>query len=305
MTIRRTLRASATLRSLGRCAVGIWSENKYLRMSTGQGELASCLPLISCGPHGILGCMELAPVVEQPDIQPFGQRLQQLLAAVQPPRTQAWLAEQSGVPASTISRLIKGDRGPTFEHLSHIAPVFGLNAATLAQNTDAEARIHEAGEWVRLSDFQELTKKLSEYEAKINDLEAQARASREAAGMRDALLKQTHGDLGKVHHDLACALADLAEARGEHEQTRKEKAQLEGRLKQYSAALTNAVAEVASLRAKLKELAEELKSTTKSSRAAAILAGVAAVTSMVTAASYFTRDNNTPNEDPADGTDQT
>jgi transcriptional regulator with XRE-family HTH domain len=41
-------------------------------------------------------------------------------------QTPAWLAEKAGVPRSTITRILRGERNPTPETLHEIAPVLGV-----------------------------------------------------------------------------------------------------------------------------------------------------------------------------------
>lgn len=52
-------------------------------------------------------------------------------------RNAAWLAQESGLQRSTITRILNNERMPTASTLSRIAPVFGLTLADLVAGTDA------------------------------------------------------------------------------------------------------------------------------------------------------------------------
>jgi hypothetical protein len=67
-------------------------------------------------------------------------------------------------------------------------------------------------------------------------------------------------------------------------------------LQRYRLALQKAVADVSSLRGQVQDLAKEVKNSAQSSRTAAILAGVAALAGVVTAASYLGNEDKPPNK---------
>jgi transcriptional regulator with XRE-family HTH domain len=222
----------------------------------------------------------------------FGTKLQSLLDGLQPVRTQTWLSEESGVPASTISRLLKGDRNPTPAVIESLAPVLGVEPSFLVQGTDAETRFQESGEWIKKANYEAVVRKLSEYEARMNDMSTELRIAREGIARESAARKDLEGQRSKYHLQLDWARRDLEEAKEQNRQSRED-------LKRHREGLKGAVAEIASLRAKLKELADELASTSKSGRATAILSGVAAFTGVLTVAHFLTQDAEPEEDRPA------
>lgn len=223
--------------------------------------------------------------------QPFSLRLQQVLEGVLPPRTQAWLAEESGIPASTISRLLRGERQPTPTVVESLAPVLGLEPALLVKGTDAEVRFQESGDWIRRANYEAAVRRLAEADLRANELEGRLKVAIDTLDRtKEALEKESRArcererQLGDAHLQLERATRDLAEMRDQN-------GQLRGDLRRHQTALTAAVAEVATLRAKMSELADLLSKTTTSSRASAILAGVAAFTGAVTVAHFLSQDD--------------
>jgi transcriptional regulator with XRE-family HTH domain len=69
----------------------------------------------------------------------FGQRLQRLLA--ESGRSQAWLADTARLSSSVVSRLVRGERLPTFEHVAAMAPPLGLTVDALVAGTEAAQKI--------------------------------------------------------------------------------------------------------------------------------------------------------------------
>ncbi len=224
---------------------------------------------------------------------PFGQRLHTLLEGLQPPRSQAWLAEITGLERSTISRLIKGERNPTQDTVQCLAPVLGMSIKELIQGTDAEARLQEASQLVRREDYEAVVQKLVEYEGRLNELEMKVRAERNAREQDEQRRKQAEQDLLVARRQVELEQRSLDEVTATNTHLRTE-------LSRYRAALHKAVAEISSQRAALEKMAEELKAVSKSNRTTNILAGIAAFTGVVTAASFLSSSDESSKDASSD-----
>ncbi len=74
-----------------------------------------------------------------PQEESFGRRVLRLLA--ESGRSQAWLVETAQLSSSVVSRLVRGDRLPTFEHVAAMAPALGVTVDALVAGTDAAQKI--------------------------------------------------------------------------------------------------------------------------------------------------------------------
>jgi transcriptional regulator with XRE-family HTH domain len=221
----------------------------------------------------------------------FREKLRACLGALEPPRNQNWLAEQSGIPPSTISRILKGDRNATPEVIESLAPVLGMDPAYLVKGTDAEDRYVKSNDLVNRSMYDAVVGTLAEYEARVNDLEGKLRVLGEARA-------KDHEELSRVHQALARAESD-------RDEVREENRRLTASNQDYRAGLSRAVKVIANLQADLKMLGDELATTKKSSRAAAILAGVAAFSGVVTLATYLNNNSeHSESDDDAEGEEE-
>lgn len=222
---------------------------------------------------------------------PFGERLQGLLARQGPYATQAWLAERTGVDRSLISRIVRGDRPPTFDSLQCFAAALGTDVGDLVRGTDAEPRLRDAADRVRRSDYQEAVAKIIEYESKIRDLGAQVRTATEA-------LKKEHEGRERAEQAAAEAESDRERAEGKLGELQDRFAVQERDLERYKQALAKAVADFSALKNEVDKLQRELGAAKKSSKAGAILAGVAAVTGVATIAHFLGEEPSEPPEQP-------
>lgn len=104
-------------------------------------------------------------------IEEFGVRLDRLLR--EQSRSQAWLVAHSKLTSSVVSRLVRGDRLPTAEHVAAIAPLFGMSAAQMVADTDAESRVAEASQYVNRAHFESVHRQLVDAESEIELLKEQ------------------------------------------------------------------------------------------------------------------------------------
>jgi transcriptional regulator with XRE-family HTH domain len=222
-----------------------------------------------------------------PALIPFGQRLHALLEQHQPRLSQAWLADRSGLDRSLISRIIRCERPPTSETIHVLAPALQVDVADLVRGTDAESRLHETSNFVHREAYEAAIRTLTEYEARLRDMDARVRASEEGLTREEGRRKEAERAASQAHLDIQWAQRDLADAKVHIQRQAHE-------LKQYQHALSKAVAEIGVLQAQFRELSGELASAKKSSRAGAILAGVAAITGVVTAAHFLGDDDDEP-----------
>ncbi|KFE68585.1 helix-turn-helix domain-containing protein [Hyalangium minutum] len=214
------------------------------------------------------------------EIIPFHQRLQERLAALQPPRNQAWLAEMAGVERSTIFRLLKGERHPRLELLQRLAPALGLSVDELVQGTDAEERVATASQLINREVYDAAVKQLADYEGRLNDLEAKLRVS-------EASLREEEQQRRKDSLALTQARIDLERSERALAATKARNRQLEEELHRHRGALHQAVGRISVLQAKLSQMAKALEETSATSRTAALFAGIAALTGVVTAATFL------------------
>lgn len=214
----------------------------------------------------------------------FGQRLASLLKQLEPKRSQAWLAERTGLDRSLVSRLLRDERVPTADALQCLAPALGVDVADLVRGTDAELRLHQVTQTVRRSDYEAVVQKLAEYEGHDGELRARVRTLEEALTREEDSRTNAQHAASEAHMLREHAERDLRHAR---ETARR----LELDLRRHRDALARAATEVAALRTRFRELQAELGSTAKSARTTAILAGVAAFTGVVTVAHFLGADD--------------
>lgn len=225
---------------------------------------------------------------------PFHQRLQERLVALQPPRNQAWLAQMAGVERSTIFRLIKGERHPRLEVLQRLAPVLGVSVDELVQGTDAQERIVTASQLISREVYDAAVKQLAEYEGRLNDLEAKMRASETA--LRDEERHRKKESLALVQ-----ARIELERRERAYAAATARNRQMEGDLQRHREALHKAVAQISLLQTKLGQMAKALEETSATSRTAALFAGIAALTGVVTAATFLGGDESPDGDEAKQG----
>jgi transcriptional regulator with XRE-family HTH domain len=218
---------------------------------------------------------------------PFSQRLQDLLNEARPPRTQAWLAEKAGVERSTVSRLLKGERHPTFDTLKYLAPVLGISVDELVRGTDAQEKIEDASQFIHRAAYDAAVSKLAEYEGRLNDAQSKLRDAELAVSHAEALRKKENDAFVGMRGQAERLSIALDGAEQQKAQLEERNHQLKDELERYRGALYKAVGQISVLQAKLTQMAEELKATNESSRTAALFAGIAALTGVVTAASFL------------------
>lgn len=218
----------------------------------------------------------------------IGKRLEQRLAELG--HNAAWLADKVGVPRSTISRIISGDRNPTAETLQEIAPVLGLSLAQLVVDTDAAGRVKEAQELVSRRDFEEAIRQVLKYEQQSNDLSARIRDLESELAQEVSRRHRATKEAEQCRTELEQAVHDVG-------RSRREALHNERDARRYREALEKAVADVARLNTQLTELGAAVDVGRRNGRVAAILAGVAAVVSI---ANYLRSEDESPlsnNED--------
>ena len=175
-------------------------------------------------------------------IEKFGVRLDRLLR--EQSRSQAWLVAHSKLTSSVVSRLVRGDRLPTAEHVAAIAPLFGMSAAQMVADTNAESRVAEASQYVNRAHFESVHRQLVDAESEIELLKEQL--SR-LLDKHEQLARDAQGH----ERDLNAKIAEV-EAQLHHSQGQQ--AAWQRKSKQSVAALCEAVTDLAVLSAKLAEI---------------------------------------------------
>lgn len=179
---------------------------------------------------------------EHTPIEKFGVRLDRLLREQK--RSQAWLVAHSKLTSSVVSRLVRGDRLPTAEHVAAMAPLFGMSAAQLVADTDAESRVAEASQYVTRAHFESVHRQLVDAEEEVQ------RTSLEIARMEKAKFLLLD-DVRAHERELSAKIADLE---AQLQDSQAQRAEWQRKSKQSVAALCEAVTDVAVLSAKLAEV---------------------------------------------------
>jgi transcriptional regulator with XRE-family HTH domain len=196
----------------------------------------------------------------------FGERLKQRLEGSEPRRTQAWLADESGIDRATVSRIISGERNASAEQIDCMAKVLGVEVGVLVRGTDAEARVDEAKQVVHRGHYEGLVKQVAEYESRLNDADARRQDAFAELEREKERRRVTERRLGEAYLAVDRSQSDLAEVR---EQNRR----LQLEIKQHREAI--------------EQLALELAAVTSSTQLTKILAGIAAATGVATLAAVL------------------
>jgi transcriptional regulator with XRE-family HTH domain len=221
-------------------------------------------------------------------MQRFGDKVGELLGGRG--ESQAWLAQQSGLSPSVISRVLRGSRGPTTEMITSVAGVFGVDPVHLVLGTDAEGKLADSAEWVRRGELADLTGRLANYEACIHDLERQVRDARKAEADEAKRRQDADATLCRTHLELQRAHADLADVRAQRRS-------VESELRRYRHGLTAAVAKVKELQVQLAAVATEVRANGRTGRLSVLLSGVAAIAGVATVAHFLTADDEATEEE--------
>jgi transcriptional regulator with XRE-family HTH domain len=211
---------------------------------------------------------------------PFNERLTALLAERKQDGAQAWLSKVSGVEPSTISRLLKGDRLPARETLELLAPALGMSVDELVLGTTAAERARSGPEYVSIDQFREALGKMLDFERRANDAEASSKQLRESHSEEAARARAASTKVVRLEEQ-------LAEAKTHARALEKDKLTLQGDVRRYQDALEKAVADVSRLNVQIAELKKLATSNQKTTTVTAVLAGIAAVGGIVTAAHYL------------------
>ncbi len=231
--------------------------------------------------------MNVQPVGE---VVPIGQRIQARLDELD--KSAAWLAEMVGVPRSTITRAVKGERNPTPETLQEIAPVLGVTLAQLVTGTDAAERVEDAQNLVSRRDYEGAVRQVIEYERKANDLHVQVRDLTESAERELERARRAREELDAYQQRFASMVE-------ERDQARRQARQDEADARRYRQALEKAVTDVALLQEQVRELGAAVEDGKMTSRLGAILAGVAAAVSVASYLGSDSDDSKTTKEEGA------
>lgn len=119
--------------------------------------------------------------------QSFGERLRELL--MEPPRTQSWLAERSGISQPVLSRLMSGKRRPNAKHAEGVACALGIDVVALLRGTDADALLQEVGGAVPRGLYQAAL-------TRVNDLEKELRGYQESEAAARYYVQDTRQVVG-------------------------------------------------------------------------------------------------------------
>lgn len=218
----------------------------------------------------------------------FAERLRQVIERLDPPLTQAELADKAGVDRSLISRLLQGERPPTNDALRRLAPALGINVEDLVRGTDAVSRLQDAGAvslTVRHSEYVEALRKNAELEGMLA-----SEVSRRDVAERAA--SQAHQELEQMRPDLARGRATIKSQEQLLKDLRTSELRYRRMFSDVLSQLQGLNTQVNELRVLLNSTSEELASARKSGRLGTILSGIAAVTSAATLAYFSSRSSD-------------
>lgn len=225
------------------------------------------------------------------EVVPFGDRLLRLLEALQPPRSQKWLAEQSGLSAPTISRYIQGVRNPDVASLESLAPVLGVKPDELVRGTDAEGRLEGQRDWVRRNEFDVALERVVQLEQALGEARDEAATYQRHHELekrrREAAEEQTAPYLKKLQElsaELDVERADRKQARLRCDELKSENAQLR---RQYA----DAGVQIHRLGEKLDEARAAIEKLDRTSTLTKALAAAAAAASAFTAFKVMSKDD--------------
>lgn len=159
--------------------------------------------------------MSSESVKSAPSLQRFGERLQSALEARG--KSQSWLADECGLSASIVSRLVSGDREPKPEHVIGIASILACSIADLLDGTEqADLLIG----WVRVEEIKRVQERCAVAEQAAESLRAQLGG---ATARADSLLRsveQLTKDLDVARSEAAHVGVLRESERAAHEQLR-------------------------------------------------------------------------------------
>ena len=147
-----------------------------------------------------------------------------------------------------------------------MAPLFGMSAAQLVADTDAESRVAEASQYVTRAHFESVHRQLVDAEEEVQ------RTSLEVARMEKAKFLLLD-DVRAHERELSAKIADLE---AQLQDSQAQRAEWQRKSKQSVAALCEAVTDVAVLSAKLAEV-QIAAETGDAARLQAALAGSASI----------------------------
>lgn len=205
-------------------------------------------------------------LVTQPAVRPVRTKIADLLADLE--QSPSWLAEKAGVPRSTVSRILKGDRTPTPETLATLAPILGVSLEQLVADTDAAERVAEAASLIALSHYEDAVEKYIAAEREQNIANDKVRVLAEQLDREEQRRRDAERRLDATER--------------ERDDARRSAAQNDENARLYSRALASAVGEIARLKADIAELGTQFSSARRTGRVAAILAAAAAAASTAT-----------------------
>lgn len=197
---------------------------------------------------------------------PIHSRIRELLDGIC--QTPGWLAEKAGVERSTVTRILRGERNPTPETLSLLAPVLGVTVEQLVTGTDAEARVESSRKLIDRAHFDDAVRQFIAADRRANTNETKIRDLKES-------LRQETERRQRAEEQLLAAEAKCDEAKRRADANERD-------AQRYKLAFEQAFKDVARLQTELQELAKAVDSNKRTGQIATILAGVAAVASVAT-----------------------
>lgn len=223
-------------------------------------------------------------------VMQFSERLQGLMAEHQPPLTQAMLATRTGLDASLVSRLARGERLPTPEALGYIAKVLNIGVDELVRGTDAASKLAKTVDPIRDKEYGAVVAKLVEFEADAREAKARVQHLLESSA-EDRRQRRIAMDGKRVADDAAeLALSELRSVKLALAERERELAVTQQRL-------AKVVAMFDSLRSKVNALEAELGATNKSAKVAALFGAIGAATGVATLSLLFGTDDELDDDD--------
>ena len=173
--------------------------------------------------------------------------------------------------------------------LEKLAPHLGVTVADFVKGTNAEPILKSVRDVVPREEHEKLVARVMELRLQLSTAEADLGHERDdrldaqkQIGKLLGRLEQKEADAGLQAEQVRELKSDLRRARAQAERAEK-------RIGGFRAALSDAASEIVNLRSQLTDLAADVQAGRESTRRASILAGVGALTGMVTVGTLLAR----------------
>lgn len=198
---------------------------------------------------------------------PFCERLHDLLGD----RTGSWLADHAGLPRSSISRYLSGERQPTEDTLARMAVAFETTPEDMVLGTALEGKIGRS-ETVSIEVYRQMVQRASSLEAKVYALEMTAAEHTGTTRLLEKRLRQSRRRNRRLRIERDRALEALAAEQREHRSTQRRLEGSDDMVRRRNDQLTKAIGDAAMFSSQVAALHNAIKTGERSTYVECILA---------------------------------